>query len=162
MAQADRLYLDDPQLRLAFEGKSPALALAQVRGHAGGEGPPVVEATVTLSRTNVATPDAQFRQGRHRAAFPELVAGRHDHPAVHELVQLKSRDVHVSPIWKGARPPVLRSSLPRAAELRPVKVGAGYRFSWPMTVDDLLVPCATFAASERLFPRRPAAGAIRL
>ncbi len=33
--------------------------------------------------------------------FPDLIAGRHDLPLVHELVQLKSRDVQVSLIWKG-------------------------------------------------------------
>ncbi len=72
--------------------------------------------------------------------FPELVAGRHDHPAVHELVQLKSRDVHISPIWKGeASLQVFDHPNLELPSLRPVKVGAGYRFSCAMTVDDLLV-----------------------
>jgi hypothetical protein len=33
--------------------------------------------------------------------LPTLEAGKHDVPPIHELVQLKSRDVQFSTIWAG-------------------------------------------------------------
>lgn len=72
--------------------------------------------------------------------FPGLAAGRHDRPAVHELVQLKSRDVQVSPIWKGeAMLNVLDHPHTELAALRPQETLAGYRFSCALTVDDLVL-----------------------
>jgi len=100
----------------------------------------LVEATVTLREQTSQLPTPSFARAVNVRHFPELVAGRHDHPSVHELVQLKSRDVHVSPIWKGeASLRFFDHPYLELPELRPVKVGAGYRFSCAMTVDDLLV-----------------------
>jgi len=66
------------------------------------------------------------------------VSGRHDRPAVHELVQLKSRDVHISPIWKGdAELRVFDHPCLELPDLLPTTVLAGYRFSCALTVDDL-------------------------
>jgi acetoacetate decarboxylase len=99
----------------------------------------LVEATITLQEPCSQLPIPSFAKAVNVRHFPELVAGRHDRPAVHELVQLKSRDVQISPIWKGAASlqffdhPYLE--LP---SLRPVNVGAGYRFSCALTVDDLI------------------------
>ena len=88
----------------------------------------LVEATVTLREETSQLPTPSFARAVNARHFPELVAGRHDHPAVHELVQLKSRDVHVSPIWKGEASlrvfdhPYLELSVLRPAKVVPVIV----------------------------------------
>ncbi|MPM79502.1 hypothetical protein SDC9_126539 [bioreactor metagenome] len=70
--------------------------------------------------------------------FPELEKSRRESPAVHELVRLRSRDVHVSPVWKGAASlSVFDHPYTELADLRPTRVLGGYRFSVACTVDDL-------------------------
>jgi acetoacetate decarboxylase len=99
----------------------------------------LVEAQVTLRERTDALPTPNFARAVNVRYFPELAAGRHDRPAVHELVQLKSRDVQVSPIWKGeAQLGFLEHPTIELPALRPVSVGAGYRFSFALTVDDLV------------------------
>jgi acetoacetate decarboxylase len=99
----------------------------------------MAEARVTLREPSEILPSPSFARAVNTRYFPELVAGRHDLPAVHELVQLKSRDVQISPIWKGAASLHFfdhpRLELP---DLRPTRVLAGYRFSFAFTVDDML------------------------
>jgi acetoacetate decarboxylase len=70
--------------------------------------------------------------------FPRLAAGRHDDPAVHELVRSRSRDRAVSEIWEGAASLDL-SDAPGEEHtlLAPVSVDRGYRFTFAYTVDDL-------------------------
>ena len=100
----------------------------------------LVEATISLREPTTQLPTPSFARAVNVRHFPELVAGRHDLPAVHELVQLKSRDVHISPIWKGeASLQVFDHPYLELPNLRPVNVGAGYRFSCALTVDDLVV-----------------------
>jgi acetoacetate decarboxylase len=98
----------------------------------------LVEATMILREQTSQLPTPSFARAVNVRHFPDLVAGRHDQPLVHELVQLKSLDVHISPIWKGdASLQVFDHPYLELADLRPVKVGAGYRFSCALTVDDL-------------------------
>ena len=98
----------------------------------------LAEATVTLREQVSQLPTPNFARAVNVRHFPELVAGRHDCPAVQELVQLKSRDVQISPIWKGeASLQFFDHPYLELPSLRPVKVGAGYRFSCALTVDDL-------------------------
>ena len=100
----------------------------------------LVEAVVTLREQTSQLPSPSFAGAVNTRHFPELVSGRHDRPAVYELVQLKSRDVQISPIWKGeASLQIYDHPYLELADLRPVKVIAGYRFSCALTVDDLLV-----------------------
>ena len=70
--------------------------------------------------------------------FPRLAAGRHDDPAVHELVRARSRDREISAIWEG---PAELELFPAPDEehdaLAPVRVGRGFRFTFAYTVDDL-------------------------
>jgi acetoacetate decarboxylase len=100
----------------------------------------LVEACITLREPAAQLPTPNFARAVNVRHFPELAAGKHDRPAVHELVQLKSRDVHVSPIWKGeASLRFLDHPSCELPALCPVKVGAGYRFSCALTVDDLVV-----------------------
>jgi len=100
----------------------------------------LVEAVVTLSEQTPQLPDPNFARAVNTRHFPELVKEKHDSPAVHELVQLKSRDVHISPIWKGeASLRIFDNPYIELPDLRPVKVNAGYRFSCALTVDDLIL-----------------------
>jgi acetoacetate decarboxylase len=98
----------------------------------------LVEATVTLREPTSQLPTPSFARAVNVRHFPELVAGKHDRPAVHELVQLKSRDVQISPIWKGeASLQFFDHPYLELPSLRPVTVREGYRFSCALTVDDL-------------------------
>jgi acetoacetate decarboxylase len=100
----------------------------------------LVEAVVTLREPTAQLPTPTFAGAVNTRHFPELAAGRHDEPAVYELVQLKSRDVHVSDIWKGeATLKFFDHPYLELPELRPTRVLAGYRFSCALTVDDLLL-----------------------
>jgi acetoacetate decarboxylase len=99
----------------------------------------LIEAQVTLRELTETLPSPSFARAVNTRHFPELVAGKHDLPAVHELVQLKSRDVHVSPIWKGeAAMEIFDHPYLELPDLRPTAVVAGYRFSFALTVDDLI------------------------
>ena len=99
----------------------------------------VMEAVVTLREQTDQLPTPSFAGAVNTRHFPELVAGRHELPAVYELVQLKSRDVQISTIWKGeATLQILDHPYLELPDLRPVQVISGYRFSCALTVDDLV------------------------
>lgn len=98
----------------------------------------LIEAQVTLSELSPALPSPNFARAVNTRYFPELVADKYERPAVHELVQLKSRDVRMSPIWKGsAALELFQHPYIELPDLRPTAVIAGYRFSFALTVDDL-------------------------
>jgi hypothetical protein len=46
-------------------------------------------------------PDPTFAGAVNVRYFPDLTNGNHEHPLVHDLVQLKSRDAQIGEIWKG-------------------------------------------------------------
>lgn len=70
--------------------------------------------------------------------FPRLAAGRHDEPAVHELVRARSRDRAISEIWEGeASLELFPAPNEEHAALAPVRMGKGFRFTFGYTVDDL-------------------------
>jgi len=70
--------------------------------------------------------------------FPRLEAGRHDEPAVHELVGARSRDRASSEIWEGSATLALHGAPGEEHDaLAPVRVGRGFRFTFAYTVDDL-------------------------
>ncbi len=99
----------------------------------------LIEAQVTLREPTQTPPSPGFARAVNTRHFPELAAGKHDLPAVHELVQLKSRDVRIAPIWKGdATLRFFDHPYLELPDLRPMAVGAGYRFSFALTVDDLV------------------------
>jgi acetoacetate decarboxylase len=93
---------------------------------------------VTLERESEAGPthnDPPIVNVRH---FPRLEAGRHDEPAVHELVRARSRDRSVSAIWEGrAELELYEAPGEEFTALAPVRMGKGFRFSFAYTVDDL-------------------------
>jgi acetoacetate decarboxylase len=99
----------------------------------------LIEAQITLRELTDSLPSPNFARAVNTRYFPELVAGKHDSPAVHQLVQLKSRDVQISPIWKGsAAIQIFDHPYLELPDLRPTAVIAGYRFSFALTVDDLI------------------------
>jgi len=99
----------------------------------------LVEACVTLREPGAALPFPNFAKALNVRYFPDLTGGRHDLPIIHELVQLKSRDVQVSPIWKGeADLKIFENPHTELPALKPERVIAGYRFSVAMTVDNLI------------------------
>jgi len=99
----------------------------------------LIETQVTLCELTDSLPSPNFARAVNVRYFPELAAGKHGKPAVHELVQLKSRDVMVSPIWKGeAEMEIFDHPYIELPDLRPMAVIAGYRFSFALTVDDLI------------------------
>ena len=98
----------------------------------------LVEAVVTLREPASGLPNPSFAGAVNVRYFPELVAGKQERPAVHELVRLKSRDVRISPVWTGAASlQIFDHPYLELPELRPARVLAGYRFSCALTVDDL-------------------------
>jgi acetoacetate decarboxylase len=99
----------------------------------------LAEARITLREQTSRRPEPGFAQAVNVRYFPDLTAGAHDRPAIHELVQLKSRDVSFSSIWTGdASLTFFDHPWLELADLRPVEVIAGYRFSFAFTVDDLV------------------------
>jgi acetoacetate decarboxylase len=99
----------------------------------------LLEARVTLRELSEELPSPAFARAVNTRHFPELQAGKHQQPAVYELVRLKSRDVRLSPIWKGdATLEVFDHPYLELPELRPLRVLAGYRFTCTLTVDDLV------------------------
>ncbi|TCO68801.1 acetoacetate decarboxylase family protein [Marinisporobacter balticus] len=98
----------------------------------------LIEAKITLEEKTNSFPSPTFAGAVLLRHFPELVKSKHDKPAVHELVQLKSRDVKVSPIWKGqASLNIFDHPYTELPALSPTSIIAGYRFSVALTVDDL-------------------------
>ena len=84
--------------------------------------------TTTSSPSNAATAPSTTR----------LAAGRHDAPAVHELVGAVSRDRAISEVWEGsATLELLDAPGEEHAALAPERVGRGFRFTFAYTVDDL-------------------------
>jgi acetoacetate decarboxylase len=98
----------------------------------------LAEGTVTLERVSEHGPthnDPPLVNVRH---FPRLEAGRHDEPAVHELVRARSRDRVASPVWEGSVTLELHGAPHEEhTTLAPTRLGRGFRFTFAYTVDDL-------------------------
>jgi hypothetical protein len=98
----------------------------------------LAEGTVTLERVSDSGPthnDPRLVNVRH---FPQLAAGAHGSPAVHELVGARSNNRVISPIWEGSSTLELFGA-PNEEHLafQPVRMGKGFRFTFAYTVDDL-------------------------
>ncbi|KAJ2983134.1 hypothetical protein NQ176_g922 [Zarea fungicola] len=97
-------------------------------------------ASITLRERSDSLPDPAFANAVNIRYFPDLCNGNHERPLVHDLIQLKSRDAQIGEIWKGdASLEIFDSPSSELGKLRPTSVGAGYRFSFAFTVDDLTV-----------------------
>lgn len=99
----------------------------------------LIEAQVTLRESTDAMPVPGFARAVNVRYFPELRLDMQGEPLVHDLVQLKSRDISISPVWKGeAKMDVLDHPYLELHDLSPVEVLSGYRFSFALTVDDII------------------------
>ena len=94
--------------------------------------------SVTPERESAAGPAHNDPPLVNRRHFPRLAAGRHDDPAVHELVRARSRDRAISKIREGpATLELFAAPGEEHAALAPVRMGPGFRFTFAYTVDDL-------------------------
>jgi acetoacetate decarboxylase len=99
----------------------------------------LIEAQIILNETAETLPSPNFAKAVNVRYFPNLVSGEHHKPLINELVQLKSRDVSISTIWKGdAELKFYDSPYLELSELSPVSVNAGYRCTFAMTIDDIV------------------------
>lgn len=72
--------------------------------------------------------------------FPQLAAGRHQTPAVHELVQAQFSNYSLKDAWVGRGELVLPQCRgEELSDLGPVKCGLGFRASMGLTVDGLII-----------------------
>jgi acetoacetate decarboxylase len=98
----------------------------------------LADGTVTLERVSAEGPTHNVPPLVNVRHFPRLEAGRHDEPAVHELVRARSRDRAISDVWEGAATLDLHEAPgEELAALAPARVGKGFRFTFAYTVDDL-------------------------
>lgn len=98
----------------------------------------LAEGAVTLERLALSGPTHNGPPLVNVRHFPRLAAGRHDEPAVHELVRARSRDRASSPIWEGSATLALHGAPSEEHDrLAPVRLGRGFRFTFAYTVDDL-------------------------
>jgi hypothetical protein len=121
-----RFGLDCPAEGRTFAGVCSAHGRLIARGTVTPEGE---------SETGPTHNDPPLVNRRH---FPRLAAGRHDDPAVHELVRAKSSNRSISAIEEG--PATLELFAAPGEEhvaLAPARLGKGFRFTFAYTVDDL-------------------------
>jgi acetoacetate decarboxylase len=98
----------------------------------------VAEGTVTLEGVSEDGPTHNAPPLLNVRHFARLEAGRHDDPAVHELVRARSRDRSVSEVWEGtAALELFGAPHEEHAALAPIRMGKGFRFTFAYTVDDL-------------------------
>jgi acetoacetate decarboxylase len=98
----------------------------------------LAEGTVTLERVSESGPTHNDPRLVNVRLFPRLQAGRHDAPAVHELVAARSRDRSIGAIWEGPATLALHDAPGEEhARLAPTRTGRGFRFTFAYTVDDL-------------------------
>ena len=98
----------------------------------------VVEAQIALQGQSHRLPDPGFASTFNVRHFPRLTAGRHDDPAVHELVQLRARDVAIeNPMIGQASLTLFEHPGLELGAFTPISVGEGFRMSVSLTVDDL-------------------------
>ncbi|MFI7604300.1 acetoacetate decarboxylase family protein [Micromonospora sp. NPDC049366] len=99
----------------------------------------LAETTVTLDRTADRLP-ALTRPIVNLRHFPQLAAGQHDHPPVHELTMSVLTSLRFADTWVGTGDlrflPAPREEL---ADLAPQRVGVGFRGSLSYTVNDLRI-----------------------
>nr|WP_231922514.1 acetoacetate decarboxylase family protein [Micromonospora krabiensis] len=99
----------------------------------------LAETTVTLDQTADRLP-ALTRPIVNLRHFPQLAAGQHDRPPVHELTMSVLTSLRFADTWVGTGDlrflPAPREEL---ADLAPQRVGVGFRGSLSYTVNDLRI-----------------------
>jgi hypothetical protein len=98
----------------------------------------LAEGVVRLERVSESGPTHNGPPLVNVRHFPRLAAGRHDEPAVHELVRARSGDRAISEIWEGSADLRLFGAPNEEHDaLAPVRMGKGFRFTFGYTVEDL-------------------------
>jgi hypothetical protein len=124
----------------AATGKAgPALASgSKFAGSVSVAGGRLAEAVVTLSEPVKDLSALHPRPVVNLLHFPSLAAGKHDKPAIHELVENVPHDVKVEQAWIGdgiLTLPVCKDE--ELSDLAPRRCGKGIRASMAYVVDDL-------------------------
>ncbi|MFI5048706.1 MAG: acetoacetate decarboxylase family protein [Gaiellales bacterium] len=115
----------------------------RAEGHAfagtlAANGRRLAQSTVTPERIAEDGPTHNEPPLINRRHFPRLAAGRHDDPAVDELVRAKSANRSISPIHQGtATLELFGAPNEEHDRLAPVRMGGGFRFQFAYTVEDL-------------------------
>ena len=125
---------------------APGLASAAIRpdsrfsASASAHGCRLVDAGVTLRQPGANTDVFLDRPTALSRYLPQLVAGRQDSPALHELTLLLADEVQIVDLWIGEA----ALSMPHAVgeelhALNPARIGFGFKFGLSYTVSDLRV-----------------------
>jgi acetoacetate decarboxylase len=128
----------------AFDIDSPATARIAPGGLFAGSlthrDHRLLSARVTLREPTDQAPNRMMARLINRRHFPDLASGRHGLPLVDQLVRQRTRDVRIANIWKGeAELEMFEAPTHELGTLKPVSVGAGYRYTFAMTIDDVQV-----------------------
>lgn len=100
----------------------------------------LVDARVVLHEPAEKAPNRMMARLLNRRHFPDLEKANHDRPMVHQLVRQKTRDVQLADIWTGEGSLTFYDSpTHELGRLKPLRVAAGYRYTFAMTIDDLAV-----------------------
>lgn len=126
----------------AFPLPSPAAPQIAAGGRFGASlsanGRRLAEATVTLERVSADPVFLGRRPVVNVRHFPRLSAGRHDKPAVHELVRSRLSGATRTDVWEGEATLAYHAAPEQELDaLAPVRVRRGYRYSSAFQVDDL-------------------------
>ena len=98
----------------------------------------LAEATVTLERESEAGPTHNDPPIVNRRHFARLEKGRHEDPAVHELVRSLGYDRSAAPAWEGtATLELFDAPGEELSALAPQRIGKGFRLTIGYSVDDL-------------------------
>lgn len=128
----------------AYEVQNPAAGFVGEGGRFGAtlthRDRRLAEARIVLQSKTDRAPNRMMARLINRRHMPDLEKTNHARPLVDQLVRQKTRDIVLSDIWTGpAELSVFDSPTHELGRLKPVKVGAGYRYTFAMTIDDLSV-----------------------
>ena len=99
----------------------------------------LIDADISLNKEVKNLPYPGFEKAINLRYFPNLEIEKYNEPLVNELVQLKSRDISFSTIWEGdAKMKFYDNPYLELPALKPLKINKGYRFSFALTVDDII------------------------
>lgn len=128
----------------AYDVRSPAAGFVGEGGRFGAtlahRDRRLAEARVVLQSKSDHAPNRMMARLINRRHYADLEGTNHAKPLIDQLVRQKTRDISISDIWTGeASLSIFDSPTHELGRLKPVKVGAGYRYTFAMTIDDLSV-----------------------
>ena len=150
LSEEARLDLDHPPFRSRLPADPGLRPGATYGGDLLGRGAAARRGDGHARARSPRTGRPTTRRRSQRPPFARLEAGRHDEPAVHELVRSRSRDRVVSEVWEGTATLELLAGSGRGARRARARCasGKGFRFSFAYTVDDLETVGALMSATR--------------